>query len=216
MPRRRQFDANGNPRVPTRDDGALTTARGEAACHARRLGLPKALIAKLIGVQRSTLFDWLTRGKYESDKLYNDFYDKFAQAEAEGAHGYLTIVADVARGGTVTNRKVVTKPNGQTEVSESRQPPNAMAAQWVLERIFPREFGPNKLEIALLEAQNKHLTERLAKLAGLGDTTGEAGPAQLAAGGAAPAGAAHAADAPHGAGSGGSVIDGVRVPFELF
>lgn len=214
MPRRRRFDANGNPLRPTQDDGDLTTARADAACHARKLGLPKALIAKLIGVQRSTLFHWLTRGKYEHDKLYNDFYRAFMVAEGEGAHGYLSIVADVASGGCVTSRKTVTKPNGQVEVSETRTAPNAMAAQWILERVYTREFGPNKLEVAILEAQVRHLTDRLAKLAGLEDTSHEAGPAKPAAGGAAN----DSEQAPESAGAGGPRSAnplGPGIPFEL-
>lgn len=218
MPHRRKYgDAVAAGRRHGRDT-SLTTARADLACHAARLAMPKALIAKLIGVAPSTLFDWLRRGRDENDSQYNQFYDKFTQAEGEGALGYLSVVHRSSEGGIVTSRHTVTKPNGQVEVSERTTPPNAQAAQWVLERRFARDFGPNRLEVQLLEAQVKSLSERLDRLGALENPQPETThdkPAPPAGAGATPDRAQPAGNDPPAGGAGGQPDGGAGVPFEL-
>lgn len=155
---------------------SLTPAAAQASYNAARLGLPKSIIADLIGVDRSTFFDWLRRGRDEVDPLYNEFYTKFTQARGEGAYGYVSIVNQAAAGGVVVESKSVTNAKtGDVTVTEKKTPPNATAAQWVLERIWDRQFGSNKLEIRFLEAQVKALSDRLARLGALEVPEGEAG-----------------------------------------
>ena len=195
-------------------DTLLTTARADAAVAAAKLALPKNLIAKLLGVQRSTFFYWLQLGR-DGEGQYADFYRRFRQAEGEAAHTYLGIVADSAAGGRLVSRTTKTSANGAVEVSERWTSPNAAAAQWVLERRFAREFGPNRLEVQLLEAQVKELADRLAKLAGLEEPAGEAGPAATAGGGGKTDAAPDARADSQSGDPGGAQHGGGGIPFEL-
>ena len=162
MPTRRKSDS---PRAGTRGNAPhLTTEAAAQLCDSIRLGLPKYLCAKLAGVSRSALFDWLYLGRTGYDELYSKFYRDFTAAEAEGARDYLGIVHDAAAGGRVVEKTTKTDKNGNVTVVEKLTPPSAPAAQWVLERRFARDFGPNRMEVMLLEAQIRTLTERVAKL----------------------------------------------------
>jgi len=164
VPTRRKSDS---PRAGTRGNAPhLTTEAAAQLCDSIRLGLPKYLCAKLAGVSRSALFDWLYLGRTGYDELYSKFYRDFTAAEAEGARDYLGIVHDAAAGGTCVKKVTKTDKNGNVTVTEELTPPSAPAAQWVLERRFARDFGPNRLEVMLLEATNRALEERIAKLEG--------------------------------------------------
>jgi hypothetical protein len=156
-------------------DTLLTTETAKRLCEARRLGLPKCLCARLVGVSRSSLFYWLERGKDGSDDLCRQFYIDFTRAHAEGAEDYLGIVAGAARGGCVVERSTRTDARGNVTVSEKMTPPSAQAAQWVLERRWNRDFGPNRLEVQFLEATIRQQEARIAKLEGTesGETPAE-------------------------------------------
>lgn len=162
MPHRRKDPSQragirGNPPL-------LTTEMAGRLCAAIRLGLPKHLCARLVGVSRSALFDWLYLGRTGQDERYQQFYRDFTRAEAEGAEDYLGIVHGAAAGGCCIEKVTKTDKNGQVTVTEKLTPPSAPAAQWVLERRFARDFGPNRLEVMLLEATNRALEDRIAKL----------------------------------------------------
>lgn len=192
---------------------------------AMRQGLPERLTARLVGVSRSTLDYWLWRGKHESDPLYVQFRNEYYKAKAEGLASFARVVHQVAHGGIVIERRTITSANGTTTTVEKRTAPNAQAAQWVLERRLPHEYGPNRIELQILNDQVKSMSERLAKLTHIeGD---DAGGTQPGAGGAnqsgqpdtgataevstGPGGAAGAGSPPHGSGPSG----GGSLPFEL-
>ena len=120
MPTRRKSD---NPRAGTVGTPPhLTTATAAQLCESIRLGLPKYLCAKLAGVSRSALFDWLYLGRTGYDPLYVKFYADFTRAEAEGARDYLGIVHDAAAGGTCVKKVTKTDKNGNVTVTEELTP----------------------------------------------------------------------------------------------
>ena len=216
MPDRRRSHHNASA---AGRDTALTTDMANRIYAAMLQGLTEKLTAQLVGVSKSTLDYWLWRGKHEANPLYINFRVEYYKAKAEGLASFARVIHAAAHGGFVTEKKTITSPNGTVTTVEKRQPPDARAAQWVLERRLPGQYGPNRLEMQILTDQVKVMSERLAKLTHLENEPGAGGANQsgqpdtgatppLPAG---PGGALGSGSPPHGSGPSG----GGSVPFEL-
>jgi hypothetical protein len=93
----------------------LTAAVQEEICASLEIGMPEKLAAEAAGIPERTFHYWCQQGRDEIEP-YASFLTAVERARAIGAKHLLTRVLKGEKGST--------------------------AAQWVLERRFPREFGP--------------------------------------------------------------------------
>ena len=106
--------------------------------------------AAYAGVRKSTFYDWLRRGAREQQGEFKEFSDAVQRAIADSEMRYVAVVAKAAGGydvvteRTVVNQtldkdgKIVTLTNQTTERGHEFSP---QAAEWWLERRFPRKWG---------------------------------------------------------------------------
>ena len=93
----------------------LTAAVEEQICALLEIGMPEKLAAEAAGIPERTFHHWCQQGR-DGIEPYASFLTKVERARAIGAKNLLTRVLKGEKGSS--------------------------AAQWVLERRFPREFGP--------------------------------------------------------------------------
>ncbi|MGA8575963.1 MAG: hypothetical protein WB609_09845 [Candidatus Cybelea sp.] len=93
----------------------LTAAVEEEICASLEIGMPEKLAAQAAGIPERTFHYWCQQGRDDIEP-YASFLTEVERARAIGAKNLLTRVLKGEKGST--------------------------AAQWVLERRFPREFGP--------------------------------------------------------------------------
>jgi hypothetical protein len=100
--------------------------------------------AEYAGVDRSTVHDWLRRGKRERQGQYRDFVEQVRKAEADSEVRDLAIISKAALEGTW------------------------QAAAWRLERKFPERYGRRHPSFELLEkrltAEIKLIQARLGQM----------------------------------------------------
>tara|TARA_R110000824_G_scaffold382310_1_gene575481 strand:+ start:213 stop:641 length:429 start_codon:yes stop_codon:yes gene_type:complete len=81
------------------------------------LGLSHTLIARYLGINRSTIYKWIERGKREKTGIYKEFIDAIKSGEGKCAALNMATIQKAARGGQWT------------------------AAAWVMERRFSYSVG---------------------------------------------------------------------------
>jgi hypothetical protein len=74
----------------TKTEGKFNDALAAKAIELARQGAYRQTVAKLCGIDRSTLYDWLSR----DDQPYADFATKFVEAEAECEHELAQAIRD--------------------------------------------------------------------------------------------------------------------------
>lgn len=145
-------------------------------------GANRWVAAQVAGVGRSTLGDWLTRGRKKTDPFYVEFLEQVKKAEAEAEVAAVVRINRASVGGTVIEKKTVTvtKADGTTTTTtvEKNAPGQWQAAAWLLERKYPGRYGSQRTEIRMLEA---HLADTLARLSAItgAQLTPAAAPAQI-------------------------------------
>ncbi|MFI1798993.1 hypothetical protein ACH427_16830 [Streptomyces sp. NPDC020379] len=122
------------------------------------LGVSVGLAAQGAGVNRATVFRWLARGRAEAaaraagaapcpeEEPFATLYGRIAQARATAAARAVRRIQQAGAGGFVVSSRtrrfrdpVTGVPVEETTVR--RAPPDWRAFAWLLERLFPDEYG---------------------------------------------------------------------------
>ncbi len=121
----------------------LTPAVRARLLEASRLGLTRKLAAAYAGVDVSTVYRYLEKGRKARRGQFREFYDAVKRAESEGAAESMQVIGDAARG----SKTVVQCPECESDV-ELVRPGQWTAAAWILERRHGyRKGGPAEAEL---------------------------------------------------------------------
>ena len=77
----------------------FNTALTSRIIEALRLGATYEIAAEYAGISRSTLYNWIDKGKEQSRGQYRTFLDNIKQAEAKGAIANLAMIETAAKSG---------------------------------------------------------------------------------------------------------------------
>ena len=99
-----------------------------------------------VGIRKDTFYNWLRRGTEEKSGPFKEFSDAVGQAISESEMRYVAVVARAANGYDVVKERTVVEPgpDGKTRTTmttEKTHEFNVQAAEWWLERRFPRRWG---------------------------------------------------------------------------
>ncbi|WKK27822.1 hypothetical protein QZH56_37175 (plasmid) [Streptomyces olivoreticuli] len=136
----------------------LTPEAEERLVELTRLGVSVGLAAQGAGVNRSTAFRWLARGRAETEaraagaaprpeeELFAVLYGRIAQARAIAAMRAVRRIQEAGAGGFVVSARTRRYRDPVTgvpveETTVRRSPPDWRAFAWLLERLFPDEYG---------------------------------------------------------------------------
>lgn len=102
--------------------------------------------AAFAGINKDTFYEWLKRGAKEKSGPFKEFSDAIGRAIAESEMRYVSVVAKAASGYDVIRERTVVgvdfKGNPiNTVTTEKSHEFNPQAAEWWLERRFPRRWG---------------------------------------------------------------------------
>lgn len=141
--------------------GELTQSIQDRICQALAAGNTRHDAAVFGGIGERTFYTWYKRGRRSPHGKYKQFRQAIDKAEADAAIHYVAIVKKVSVGGSVVERKTITRTdkdgNPSTTVTEKITPADARPAQWWLERRrqdfskFSHEFEEMKAQIAELQ-----------------------------------------------------------------
>lgn len=102
------------------------------------------------GTSHKTVRQWLKKGKGEipcdDPRPYQQFVKYLEMGKAIMQEECLDTIHEVRKGGYVTSRTIVTRPDGSEVVTEKVTPPRAEPAQWLLERRAPGFSNRTKVE----------------------------------------------------------------------
>ena len=146
------------------------------------------------GIDESTFYNWMKRGKAEKEKLdeggkprksetiFLEFFKVIKKALAESEVRDIAVIDNAAQGGILVAKKTVTKrtesKNGAvTEMTieeESYMPPQWQASAWRLERKQPDKFGKkDKHELTGKDGKPIEIKNVFDELCGLEGTPSE-------------------------------------------
>lgn len=97
--------------------------------------------AAAVGINRGTLHRWLAKGgEPDGAPIYREFRDAVDRARAVAESKRVEAIIGAASGGLVLERRTVEK-DGVTTTIEKLAAPDPRAAEWWLERSFPKRWG---------------------------------------------------------------------------
>lgn len=130
---------------PSNDNGKLTPEIQETICEAIRAGNYRKVAARLVGIDRATLYNWTRWGEQDPDSIYGAFENALRLAEAEAEAGTLAIIMRAAA------------EQGQWQ-----------AAAWMAERKWPQRWrmksAHDDAKAQIFEAQREKLALENEKL----------------------------------------------------
>ena len=103
-------------------------------------GLTNRDAARQAGLDRVTLWRWMTRGREEPDTIYGDLAVRIEEALVDFKAVRLAHIANAATHKTIRTTTTTGADGKPMTVTEERDPP-WQASAWLLERKFPNEFG---------------------------------------------------------------------------
>lgn len=175
-------NGNGEPKHPGGRPTKLTPALQDEIIKAIRAGNYMETAAAYQGIDKTTLYEWLRRGKAASRGIYAEFSHAIEKALAVAEIRDVMNIDNAAKGGTITAKRTIRKesPNGQvTETTEeSYAPPQWTASAWRLERKFPASWGrkdtiktevSGELKITLVDQIRNDLITAAQAIAGTPD-----------------------------------------------
>jgi transposase len=102
------------------------------------LGLTYALAAESAGITYKTFNDWMNKGKTEKSGKYSPFYLHVQKCNADAAKVLLERINEAAKAG------------------------NTQMCTWVLERLFPEEFGRRVYKKTNMVSENQNVNVDIA------------------------------------------------------
>jgi hypothetical protein len=117
-------------------------------------GVPRCHAADRAGIDRSTLWAWLARGRKDKKGKFFEFSNAVKKGEADAVAGSVARIRKAAIGGqllertttTVTTRDKTGKPVTTTTTKERFSAGQWTADAWLLERGHSEHFAANNLE----------------------------------------------------------------------
>ena len=130
-------------------------------------GLTNRDAARQAGLDRVTLWRWMTRGREEPDTIYGDLAVRIEEALVDFKAVRLAHIANAATHKTIRTTTTTGADGSPMVVTEERDPP-WQASAWLLERKFPNEFGRfERHEVGkpgeFADVDPEELAERLAR-----------------------------------------------------
>ena len=110
-------------------------------------GLPISKAIGLTGLDRSTYYRWMKKGKDYQYPVHMRFRNAVMRIQAKLEIEKLNIIRDVAQGKyKIKKTRVKSSQNGNIEIVRivKTKAPDWKAAAWFLERRFPDEYGRKK------------------------------------------------------------------------
>lgn len=133
----------------------LTPERHAFIVEALRAGAFYDTVAAAAHIDRTTLYDWLRRGRQPgAPPIYKNFYEDVMAARAEGEVDQITLLNEMARGGALVKEVERTDPRtGERIVERQYTPPDPKPIMFLLERGHPARWGRRaSLEITATDA----------------------------------------------------------------
>ena len=140
MPKRKLKRPNSNIKRKRK----FTRQNRRLIYEALRTGLPIGKATELAGLDRSTYYRWLKKGKDDRYPVHQRFRKAILRIQVKLEKEKLDIIRKVAQGGyTVQEGRVqVSKKKGiEIEVKVKKMMPCWQAAAWFLERRYPELYG---------------------------------------------------------------------------
>ncbi len=101
----------------------------------------------LAGINRTTLYSWLKKGRERPGSKFHKFFLKVKEIEAREEINNLALIRKAAQGGNKYNetKVVLSEQKGRelTTVTKTTLP-TWTAAAWILERRFPEDYGRDR------------------------------------------------------------------------
>lgn len=120
----------------------LDPVREKAAIDAVRLGATNRLAAARAGVDETTFSRWQGRNA--------GFAAAIAGARADAEMLAVGVVRQAMIGGVLLSRRTVISKDGVRTTDEVYSQPDTQAAEWYLERVFPKDYGRvDRIELEL-------------------------------------------------------------------
>lgn len=143
---RAKIPPRNNGKHPGGRSSKLDRELGDKIVSAIKAGGYVETAAAFAGVSKDTFYAWLRRGAKEKAGPFKEFSDAVGQAVAESEMRYVTVVARAANGYDVIKERTVVgtdlkgNPISNTTTEKSHEF-NPQAAEWWLERRFPKRWG---------------------------------------------------------------------------
>ena len=125
---------------------------------ALRTGLPIGKAAELAGLDRSTYYRWMQKGKDKRYPVHVRFRKHVNRIHAKLELEKLNTIRKVAQGGyELTETRIRFNKSGRVALMKTVKTtaPCWQAAAWFLERRFPEEYGRKKLSVDDVTAAEK-------------------------------------------------------------
>jgi len=130
--------------------GKISPERVKVILEAIRIGVPLSKAAPLAGISYPTLNNWRVRGEKEKQGKYHDFFIALEKAKADFIGECLKRINEAAEGGQIltTTKKFFRQGDGLRclIVIKRKTHPDWRAAAWLLERLYPDEYGVNQMK----------------------------------------------------------------------
>ena len=137
-----------------KSESKLTGKKASAILESIRKGLSDSDAAKLAGIHPTTLARWLVQGEsdYEAGATrrgYRNLFVEYQKAQAVAEDSLLSAIQDAIDGNLTATKTIehqVLNSSGDWEpqkrtVTTEKLKSDTKAAQWVLERRFPKKYG---------------------------------------------------------------------------
>lgn len=124
-------------------ESKLTPERETSILRDLRAGNTRACAAERAGIGERTLARWIAHGK-AGKKQFVAFVASVKKAEQDAENVAIRGIRKAAKGGTLVERRTITKRDGTEEVIEKFSGPQWQAYAWWAERKNPDKWGQQR------------------------------------------------------------------------